>query len=390
MTDIDGYFFDYMHYSTLGYAAAVALFSNYSDVSCFASNLIVSITGVLIELDSACFFILRIWAIWGRHWLPLVIFCPLAVFIIVTGAIYDFSTTTAIEPPSLPLPYGSCSFGPSETISEDIQQMSVPSSIQCLLSSLLSSSPIEVSDLALLMAIKNLTFYFLKLVVIACSGALILTVFLAFVATVMKTLSIKRSAEQANMKHSLSTLLMRDGSLYFLSMWIMQLLNIFRAVSELTSHSAESEFAVGVLFALPPILLSRFIFSLRGFSTSGDEYQLSSFKMSSVQFIGNIGAPLVVSTSSPTFTSMHGHSEQGTRDTILEDSEWEASLRVIDYICSNFTGCLKDFILSSSFCQHISAPNIKISATTIPWFIYKYTSPLQFFSQFAYHNNYNS
>ncbi|KAI0786272.1 hypothetical protein C8Q75DRAFT_808669 [Abortiporus biennis] len=175
-----------------------------------------------------------------------------------------------------------------------------------------------------------LTIFFTNRMVIACSGALILTVFLAFVATVMKTLSIKRSAEQANMKHSLSTLLMRDGSLYFLSMWIMQLLNIFRAVSELTSHSAESEFAVGVLFALPPILLSRFIFSLRGFSTSGDEYQLSSFKMSSVQFIGNIGAPLVVSTSSPTFTSMHGHSGQGTRDTILEDSEWEASLRVID------------------------------------------------------------
>ncbi|KAL4247828.1 hypothetical protein ABKN59_007546 [Abortiporus biennis] len=180
-----------------------------------------------MELANAIFFTLRIWAIWGRHWLHLVVLGPLTVYIIVTTSINNFSTR-AIEPPSLPLPYGS---------------------------------------------LHLICFYF-------------------FGDQIKPRFKCISHAYTARMRHSLAKLLMRDGSLYLCITWAMQVLEIFTVVSEHTGRNPGSEFIQGLSLVFAPIVLSRFIFSLRGFAIYQSSSESNGLRMSSIQFMGNIGAPV--------------------------------------------------------------------------------------------------
>ncbi|KAI0786274.1 hypothetical protein C8Q75DRAFT_735010 [Abortiporus biennis] len=196
----------------LNLASAIFLLNRYSLLSMavvmflqyFQFRDIQICSNIGMELANAIFFTLRIWAIWGRHWLLLVVLGPLTVYIIVTTSCISFVFT---------------------------------------------SLGIRLN--------------------LASNAFLMLVVLLALIATVLKTFSIKRIADTARMRHSLAKLLMRDGSLYLCITWAMQVLEIFTVVSEHTGRNPGSEFIQGLSLV-----------------------ESNGLRMSSIQFMGNIGAPV--------------------------------------------------------------------------------------------------
>ncbi|KAL4248673.1 hypothetical protein ABKN59_006271 [Abortiporus biennis] len=188
------------------------------------------------QLASAVFFLLRIWAIWGRHWLPLILLTPLAACIVISTSIYNFSLK-ALESLPLPLPYGS--------------------------------------------------------LILTADATLVTIVLLALVATLMKTIGIKRTSDAAGMGQTLSSLLMRDGSVYLLVITIIESLDITQRVAGYTTTIPEaSAIELGFATIISPIFVARFILGLREFDTVGHPSQTNTLRISAIEFMGNIGAPL--------------------------------------------------------------------------------------------------
>ncbi|KAI0941874.1 hypothetical protein AcW1_009762 [Taiwanofungus camphoratus] len=117
------------------------------------------------------------------------------------------------------------------------------------------------------------------------------------VLTWLKTYKIRRTFSKLHMKGGLVELLQRDGTIYFLALLILNVINVvaIRASQAFGSIPALTE-------VLTSILISRFILNLRGvhISSSGTGSQLSSTahlsRFSGVYFAsnmaGNLGAPL--------------------------------------------------------------------------------------------------
>ncbi|KAJ3476988.1 hypothetical protein NLI96_g10777 [Meripilus lineatus] len=115
--------------------------------------------------------------------------------------------------------------------------------------------------------------------------------------TWFKTASLMTMARRLNTKVTLATLLIRDGTIYFL---LLLALNIMCAVFDTLPKGSQAQFGNGGTFvisfqdALSSIVISRFILDLREVYISKN--QESNNRMSSVRFAsqlsGNIGAPL--------------------------------------------------------------------------------------------------
>ncbi|KAJ3476762.1 hypothetical protein NLI96_g10939 [Meripilus lineatus] len=114
--------------------------------------------------------------------------------------------------------------------------------------------------------------------------------------TWFKTASLMTMARRLNTKVTLATLLIRDGTIYFV---LLLALNIICAIFDTLPLSTQfveggATFVISFQDGLSSILISRFILDLREVYTSKD--QESNNPMSSVRFAsqlsGNIGAPL--------------------------------------------------------------------------------------------------
>ncbi|KAJ3476720.1 hypothetical protein NLI96_g10968 [Meripilus lineatus] len=130
---------------------------------------------------------------------------------------------------------------------------------------------------------------------IASRCAAILTDILVICITWQNTSSLRITAQKAATKITLTTLLIRDGTIYF---FFLLVLNIVSLVFDTIPSSRVLNFGGSVITnlvaAVSSILISRFILDLRGIYASGN--QESDKAMSSVKFAaritGNLGAPL--------------------------------------------------------------------------------------------------
>ncbi|EMD36546.1 hypothetical protein CERSUDRAFT_95835 [Gelatoporia subvermispora B] len=123
---------------------------------------------------------------------------------------------------------------------------------------------------------------------------------LTLVVTWSSTYRIKRDADKANVKASLATLLLRDGTVYFI---ILLALNAMHMASYLTNTFVNISW---FLVPISSILISRFLLNLRQVyhpmnidtarpsfvrSLYQSQSQMSDLRFAST-FIGNMGAPL--------------------------------------------------------------------------------------------------
>ncbi|GJE98364.1 hypothetical protein PsYK624_145930 [Phanerochaete sordida] len=119
------------------------------------------------------------------------------------------------------------------------------------------------------------------------------------VLTWVKTFSHWRNLRRAGLRSSISTLLLRDGTLFFL---ILAALNVAQMLTYTTRNSIGdgANFADAFLQSLPPVLIQRFMLNLRQFASPTEQsiYGPSAVQMSTVRFqersspLGNIGESL--------------------------------------------------------------------------------------------------
>ncbi|KAI0754201.1 hypothetical protein C8Q80DRAFT_1137519 [Daedaleopsis nitida] len=175
-----------------------------------------------------------------------------------------------------------------------------------------------------------------------------------------KTYGIKRESRRLGLNTPYATLLLRDGTLYFLIILLVQLLGIV----SITVGSNFSLFIVWPYFdqVFTVVFVSRFMLNLRGvYLSGGANYVTSSAAHSfrdrdpaatlsdihfSASIIGNLGAPLHSSLGShsltdssecgPSSTAVGGGSLWGGTDWEMEDEALETSSNPL------FTGLVRD------------------------------------------------
>ncbi|KAH9919350.1 hypothetical protein B0H21DRAFT_713016 [Amylocystis lapponica] len=194
------------------------------------------------------FSVLRVYAIWDKDWRPCV--PVLAIGLVVPGInLYQYSIST---PQSAPPPLFGCG--------EDI-----PLSDAAFTSWSLATHSFAIVEDALVL-----------------------------VLTWIKTYGIKRIASQMHVKATLTTMLLRDGTVYFATLLILNVVSLI-----VLKSSVEINPVPNFIDAFTCILISRFILNLReAFSINADDTfrtqfssQLSVPQFAS-RFLGNLGAPL--------------------------------------------------------------------------------------------------
>ncbi|KAI0769536.1 hypothetical protein BC629DRAFT_790149 [Irpex lacteus] len=111
---------------------------------------------------------------------------------------------------------------------------------------------------------------------------------LVLAVTWSKTASLYLEARQLNMKAPLATILFRDGTIYFIILLILNVLEVARDnVPTLTDMNL-----LGALFSvLPSIIVCRFILNLRQIEPAGSSWASGSHSVS-LRFVGNMGQSL--------------------------------------------------------------------------------------------------
>ncbi|KAL4246665.1 hypothetical protein ABKN59_008853 [Abortiporus biennis] len=191
----------------------------------------------LVQLVKTAFFLIRTWAIWGHHWLPVAILLPLGTAVMSMN-IYMYCNRQFSHISQMILPYGGCEW--KYEIGADTISKSMP------LSKFSENS------------------------------------------TLMKTLGIHRLAKQAGINAKLTTLLIRDGSIFA---GVILIFNVIIIVFLFLDRNGSN-----VLGSAQPmigsILLSRLVLNLRSLEVADNSSQTST-----LQFAGNIGAPLQFSSN---------------------------------------------------------------------------------------------
>ncbi|CAL1698756.1 unnamed protein product [Somion occarium] len=201
------------------------------------------ISGVLLvafDLNSVVFSAFRIWAIWGRNWTAFsIIFCACLAAPCIN--IYRIATIRFITLSSVQTPYGGC-----------IWNASFSTALQFRLT-------------------------------IAARVCSIFADTLIIGATLMKTFRIKREAVKVGIPAKLTTLLIRDGSVWWLALLGVNVVNIIFDYIHMFANPAT--FFVNVMRS---IMLSRFILSLRSLSDPlpQREWELST------GILGDLGDPV--------------------------------------------------------------------------------------------------
>ncbi|KAL4245450.1 hypothetical protein ABKN59_007975 [Abortiporus biennis] len=261
---------------------------------CLALWFSTAVAPLLIQLCYRSFFVLRIWAIWGQHILPLVVLIPLALGIIALDEVANLGRAYKGVSP-LQSPYGGCIMAPTITHKMATRR-------NYFFFPVLIFSQLNVLLLTL---------------VLDCSAAFGLAFgILVLLGTLVKTLKLREIAKQAGVKTTLTSLLIRDGTLYLiLSIFISTLGPI---VLYTDSKVASVELLAGPLSGFGPIIASRFILSLRVIDAVERETsqpgQYSS-QLSSIRIVGNVGAPLNSSIMEDDF---HDYTDSYETDTDAE------------------------------------------------------------------------
>ncbi|OBZ73411.1 hypothetical protein A0H81_07277 [Grifola frondosa] len=109
----------------------------------------------------------------------------------------------------------------------------------------------------------------------------------------MKTFGIKRAASEVHMKASITTLLLRDGTVYFVTLFLFNLTEVV-----LARYTQSVGYITPLIQIATSILISRFMLNLRALSRSRNENEtmpslprFSNLQIAS-QIAGNMGAQL--------------------------------------------------------------------------------------------------
>ncbi|KAI0327895.1 hypothetical protein GY45DRAFT_1256050 [Cubamyces sp. BRFM 1775] len=236
-------------------------------------------------LAFSAFTCLRVYGVWGRDWKPLLIVLPLTL----VKPICSIYEATRYIPVQAGPPFG-CVY------------------IYTLADSVLSNVSVAT-----------------KATTIAADGILI-------VLTWIKTFGIKRDSMQAGVRAPLATLVLRDGTAYFLILLVIQLVTI-------VSNQSLTIWLVWPYFdqVLTVIFLSRFMLDLRGLyfaDRAGCEGE-SSLHWSDVQFhgftaanvVGNFGATLSTTLTLSVHSDVSEYeptdARGGRSDSVLGEGEGE-------------------------------------------------------------------
>ncbi|KAJ3476406.1 hypothetical protein NLI96_g11177 [Meripilus lineatus] len=174
----------------------------------------------LFELDALsthprieAFNTLRVWAIWGRHWFPVLLVLPFALIPPCMNA-YTSSHTSIVDVTSNPLPFGVCLAG------IDLQD-----------------SLLKVSSYSSLSAVTR--------------SSVIVTNLLVLILTWVKTYGIRKAAVQAGLQSDLVTLIMRDvlrvASILFTRFILkLRIIDHNNVDPDVSMHNSTIQFAAGI------------------------------------------------------------------------------------------------------------------------------------------------
>jgi len=251
---------------------------------CKAASFIFYSTTIWARTAFACFGAFRTWAIWGRHWIPLVLILPISLLPVALD-LYQVTRLHTFAVPGSP-PLSGCNIS-----------VSLPIETQIRFGTITRASAIA-------------------------SDVLILAV------TWIKTWSIHRDLKLANINSgklnvSLSGLLLRDGTIYFA---VLLCINISCLVLDTTPKVVLNPVS-SFIDSIVAILLCRLILNLRSFDM--DNTSISTTKtrhVTSIQFahavLDNIGAS-VYTGGSDNLESMcstrYGDRKDATLEKIVND-----------------------------------------------------------------------
>ncbi|KAI0760625.1 hypothetical protein C8Q74DRAFT_1297735 [Fomes fomentarius] len=223
---------------------------------CAAPVILVMIFTVLAYWIAAVFSALRVYAIWDKDWRPFLLVFIIAMVVPVTN-MYHYIRSV---PSAAMFPFYGCG--------EDVE-------------------------------LTNEQFHKLSLITHTCAiGTDLLVVLLTWI----KTFEIKRAAAGLHLKTSLTTLLLRDGTLYFAVLVVLNMIHIIIDRSNATINPMAT-----FIDAFTAILISRFMLNLREIARpsgkgGGDRpTTTTTFHLSQVttlqiahpgSVVGDLGAPL--------------------------------------------------------------------------------------------------
>ncbi|KAL6300947.1 hypothetical protein BKA93DRAFT_828648 [Sparassis latifolia] len=259
--------------------------------SCAAPVYLVEISTISVYIIVALISALRIYAIWNKDWrlFALVLAVGLAV-----PAINIYHYANSVPAAFAPWPLYGCAENAS-------------------------LSPAVFANIYAMFPESMLTADAVSLATHSCAiGVDALVLFLTWI----KTYGIRKVASQMHIKATISTLLLRDGTIYFGTMLALNVVDLIIVQSDVIFNPLPNFIDV-----ITCILISRFLLNLREVVVDGDGNQGESLDVSarlSLQFaasvLGNIGAPLE--------HTMWSARHEGVEEEGEEEEQRERVLRV--------------------------------------------------------------
>ncbi|GBE88858.1 hypothetical protein SCP_1402660 [Sparassis crispa] len=264
---------------------------NQTDAVCAAPVYLVEISTISVYIIVALISALRIYAIWNKDWrlFALVLAVGLAV-----PAINIYHYANSVPAAFAPWPLYGCAENAS-------------------------LSPAVFANIYAMFPESMLTADAVSLATHSCAiGVDALVLFLTWI----KTYGIRKVASQMHIKATISTLLLRDGTIYFGTMLALNVVDLIIVQSDVIFNPLPNFIDV-----ITCILISRFLLNLREVVVDGDGNQGESLDVSarlSLQFaasvLGNIGAPLE--------HTMWSARHEGVEEEGEEEEQRERVLRV--------------------------------------------------------------
>ncbi|KAI0781551.1 hypothetical protein BC629DRAFT_1594297 [Irpex lacteus] len=107
------------------------------------------------------------------------------------------------------------------------------------------------------------------------------------------TYSLFKETRRLGFRTPLTTLLLRDGTVYFL---LLLVVNVFQVLTSMLPLLIIWVIADALLSLAVPIVVCRFILNLRQIDYSGDSTIIAGDQTFSLRFVGSLGGPLQTST----------------------------------------------------------------------------------------------
>ncbi|KAI0809274.1 hypothetical protein BC629DRAFT_1106994 [Irpex lacteus] len=142
---------------------------------------------------------------------------------------------------------------------------------------------------------------------------------IVILVTWLKTGRTYREARQQKVVAPLSRLLLRDGTIYFL---VLLVINILVPINDITSL-ANFDFATSFLTTLAPIIICRFILNLRQIDDGGSSLP-SGGRSTGLRFASNMGQPLHTGIEEEDELTNHSTPGEGYEDSSITRPQRES------------------------------------------------------------------